>query len=77
MPAETVDLATAVRAYTWGSAYANFCEHDRGTVTVGRYADLTLLSGDLFATPADRIPDLAVDLTVMNGTVVHRRTGQA
>ena len=73
VPEETVDLATAVRAYTWGSAFANFCEHDRGSVTVGRHADLVLLSGDLFATPAERIPDLAVDLTLLGGTVVHRR----
>jgi predicted amidohydrolase YtcJ len=73
MPEQTVDLATAVHAYTWGSAFANFCEGDRGTVTVGKHADLVLLSHDLFATPVGRIPEVAVDLTLTNGAVVHRR----
>ena len=73
MPEETVDLATAVRAYTWGGAFANFCESDRGTVTVGKHADLVLLSHDLFATPVDAIPGITVDLTLLAGAVAHRR----
>lgn len=73
VPEETVDLETAVHAYTLGSAWANFCEQDRGSVTVGKYADLLLLSTDLFAIPADRIPEVTVDLTIVDGKVVFRR----
>ena len=74
VPEEAVDLTTAVHAYTMGSAYANFCDHDRGSITVGKHADLVLLSGELFTTPVERIPELAVDLTVLAGRVVHRRS---
>jgi len=45
---ETVDLPTAVRAYTMGSAYANFAEGDRGSIIPGKYADLVALSENLF-----------------------------
>lgn len=74
VPEETVDLATAVHGYTMGSAFANFCEDDRGSITVGKHADLVVLSGDLFGTPVQDIPGLAVDLTVLGGRVVHRRS---
>ncbi|MEV4060702.1 amidohydrolase [Nonomuraea dietziae] len=71
MPEESVDLATAIRGYTMGSAYANFCEHDRGSLTVGKLADFTLLSEDLFAIPAEAIPGVRTDLVVVGGEVVH------
>ncbi|MEV2268702.1 amidohydrolase [Nonomuraea africana] len=73
MPEESVDLATAIRAYTMGSAYANFCEHDRGSLSVGKLADFTILSEDLFAIPAEAIPGVRADLVVVGGEVVHER----
>ncbi|GAA2796229.1 amidohydrolase [Nonomuraea dietziae] len=71
MPEESVDRATAIRGYTMGSAYANFCEHDRGSLTVGKLADFTLLSENLFAIPAEAIPGVRTDLVVVGGEVVH------
>jgi predicted amidohydrolase YtcJ len=44
-----VDLPTAIRGYTMGSAYANFADADRGSLTPGKYADLVVLDRDLFA----------------------------
>jgi predicted amidohydrolase YtcJ len=70
---ETVDLESAVRAATLGSAYANFAERDRGTITPGKYADIVVLSEDLFAlADARRILDTRVRTTVVGGEVVHR-----
>ncbi|MFF5446573.1 amidohydrolase [Streptomyces sp. NPDC012888] len=71
-PAETVDVATAVYGYTMGSAYANFLEHDRGSLTVGKAADFVVLSRDIFAVPADRIPGTVAETVVVAGEVVHR-----
>lgn len=68
-PAETVDLATAIRGYTLGSAYANFCEHDRGSITVGKYADLVLLSADLFELAPGEIPAARAELVLVGGEV--------
>lgn len=70
---ETVDLETAVRAATLGSAYANFAEHDRGVITAGRYADIAVLDRDLFADGDPReILEARVAVTVVGGEVVHR-----
>jgi predicted amidohydrolase YtcJ len=70
---ERVDLATALRAATIGSAFANFAEGNRGSLTRGKYADLVVLSRDLFevADPLE-ILDTTVTHTVVGGRVVHR-----
>ncbi len=70
---ETVDLATAVRAATLGSAYANFVEDRRGSVTPGKDADVVVLSRDLFAgDDPQAILETRVTHTVVAGEVVHR-----
>ncbi|MEY9872970.1 putative amidohydrolase YtcJ [Streptacidiphilus sp. MAP12-33] len=74
MPDETVDLATAIHGYTMGSAWANHLERRLGSVTVGKQADLVLLSRDLFAIEDPReILDTVVDLSTVGGEVVVRR----
>jgi predicted amidohydrolase YtcJ len=72
---ETVDLATAIRAYTMGGARVVFAEDRRGSITVGKQADIVVLSEDLFAAAeADprRVLDVRVTHTIVDGEVVHR-----
>jgi predicted amidohydrolase YtcJ len=70
---EAIDLDTAVRAATLGSAYANFCEDDRGAITPGRYADVVVVSRDLDAvTDPLEILDTRVTHTIVGGEVVYR-----
>jgi predicted amidohydrolase YtcJ len=70
---ETVDLAVAVRAATYGSAYANFAEADRGVLSRGRYADVAVLDRDLLALSDPReILETTVRATIVGGDVVHR-----
>ncbi|MFI5055523.1 MAG: amidohydrolase [Actinomycetota bacterium] len=70
---ETVDPPTAVRAATLGSAYANFVEDRRGSLTPGKDADVVVLSRDLFAEDDPRaILETHVTHTVVAGEVVHR-----
>jgi predicted amidohydrolase YtcJ len=71
VPEQTVDLATAIRAYTSGGAYANFCERHRGTLTPGKAADLIAVSANLFELPAEQVRDCRVDLTIVDGQVHH------
>jgi hypothetical protein len=75
VPEETVDLETAIRAYTMGGAHVVFAEHRRGSITVGKQADLGVLSEDLVAA-ADvdprRVLDVRVTHTIVGGEVVHR-----
>lgn len=70
MPEQKLSLDQAVRAYTVGSAYAEFAEHVKGTITPGKLADLVMLDRDLYQIrPAD-IDKARVVLTVMDGQVV-------
>jgi predicted amidohydrolase YtcJ len=70
---ETVDLATAVRAATLGSAHANFLEDRRGSIAVGKDADVIVLDRDLFALREPReILRARVTHTVVGGEVVYR-----
>lgn len=61
----------AVRAMTWGSAYAEKAERDKGWLGPGTLADLAVLSDDLFAVPAERLPAITSLLTLVGGTIVY------
>ncbi|MFG7942903.1 amidohydrolase [Streptomyces cacaoi] len=71
-PHETVDVATAVHAYTRGSAHANFLEDERGSLTVGKQADFVVLSRDILRAAPEEIPDTRVELAAVGGEFVHR-----
>jgi predicted amidohydrolase YtcJ len=73
VPRQTIDLATAIRAYTTGGAYANFCEHDRGILAPGKAADLIALSDDLFQLSPGQIKDCHVELTMVAGEIYHQQ----
>ncbi|MDP9327733.1 MAG: amidohydrolase, partial [Actinomycetota bacterium] len=68
---QTIDLEAAIHGYTMGSAFANFTEEDRGSVTRGKAADLVVLSRDLFGLEPAEILDTRVDLTIVEGRIVH------
>ena len=72
IPDQTIDLETAIRAYTLNGAYANFMEQNRGSIAVGKYADLVLISDNLFKIPSDKIKDAKVVWTVVAGREVYR-----
>jgi predicted amidohydrolase YtcJ len=65
--AEAVTAAEALRAYTWGSAYASKQERVKGSIEPGKLADLTILSEDPMAVSPDRIAGLEVIATIVDG----------
>jgi predicted amidohydrolase YtcJ len=65
--AEAVTAEEALRAYTWGSAYASKAEHVKGSVEAGKLADLTVLSEDPAAVSPGRIAGLQVIATIVDG----------
>ena len=69
-PDQKITLDEAIRAYTVGSAYAEFAEHAKGALSPGKLADLVMLDRDLYRiNPAD-IDQARVLLTVVDGRVV-------
>lgn len=55
------------------AAYAAFEEDNRGSLTIGKLADMTVLSQDFTAVHDDRIGDTRVSLTIVGGRIVYRR----
>ncbi len=70
IPEERVDLATAIGAFTMGSAYVNHLDGLTGSIEVGKYADLTVIDQNLFEIPAIEMPKARVELTFVEGECV-------
>ncbi|MER7397296.1 amidohydrolase [Streptomyces sp. NPDC000151] len=70
-PQETIDVETAVHGYTMGSAYANFLENERGSLTVGKLADFVVLSRDILRGAPEDIPGTVAEVVVVGGEVTH------
>lgn len=68
-----ISVEQAVRAYTVGSAYAEFQEKKKGTIEVGKLADLVILSDDIFSMNARDLRKAAILITVVDGRVVFER----
>lgn len=68
---EKISVEEAVYAYTMGSAYAEFGENVKGSISVGKLADLVLLDRDIFAAPAKEIKDAKILMTVCDGKIVY------
>ena len=69
-PAEALTREEAVIAYTYGSAYAEFAEDEKGTLTAGKLADLAVLDADIFTVPPDQLPRVKSIVTMIGGKVV-------
>jgi predicted amidohydrolase YtcJ len=71
LPAEALDLGTALAAFTIGSAFVNFLERDTGSIEPGKLADLVLLDRDVFDLGAGPVGDARVLLTLVEGEAVY------
>ncbi len=63
----------ALRSYTVSNAYAAFEETVKGSLKVGKLADVTVLSKDILTIPDDQIPTAKVDYTIVGGKVMYQR----
>ncbi|MGW1690463.1 amidohydrolase [Streptomyces sp. NPDC002399] len=70
LPEQRLDLATAVAAYTAGSAHVNGHD-DNGSLLPGHLADLVVLDRDIFTLPPEEIAEARVLRTYVGGTLVH------
>jgi predicted amidohydrolase YtcJ len=73
-PEETPTRENALRMYTQGSAWFAFAEKERGSLEVGKLADLAVLSKDYFSVPVEGIGEIEAVMTVVGGKVVHDKT---
>jgi len=70
VPEQKITVEETVRAYTLGSAYAEFQENVKGSITAGKLADIVLLSRDIFKIDPNEIESVKVVMTMVDGRVV-------
>jgi predicted amidohydrolase YtcJ len=75
LPEERLDLATALAAFTMGSAYVNHLDHETGSIEPGKFADLVVVDRDVFTRPREEIAEARVDLTYVGGERVYGSEG--
>lgn len=68
---EAISISEALRAYTYGSTYANFSDDVTGTLQVGKYADLVVLDRDPVDVDGADLPDITVLATMVGGELTH------
>ena len=64
---EKITVEQALRAYTIDAAYLNFEDHLKGSLEVGKLADLVVLSKDPLSVPIDEIPTIEIKQTIVGG----------
>ena len=72
-PDERISIEDAIRAYTYNTAYANFEEKLKGSIEVGKLADLTVLSRNILRIPARDLLRTEVVYTSVNGQIVYEK----
>ena len=73
-PEQRLDLETSLRSYTVNNAWAEGEERTKGSLSVGKLADLVMIDRDLFSIPPTQIKDAKVLLTMVGGRVVFAAT---
>lgn len=70
-PDEKLTLSEVLRFYTYGSAYGVRREHELGSLTEGKFADIVVIDRDLFKATDDELMDGKVVMTVMDGNIIY------
>ena len=71
IPEEKITLPEAVEAYTMGSAFAEFQEKEKGSITPGKLADMVILSDNIFDLKPEAIRNVKVETTIVGGKVTY------
>ncbi|MEM8938374.1 MAG: amidohydrolase family protein [Bacteroidota bacterium] len=72
--AEKMTREQALRSYTLDAAYGAFREDRKGSIEVGKWADLTILNKDIMTIPENEILNIEVTMTIIGGNVVYEKS---
>jgi predicted amidohydrolase YtcJ len=76
LPEESLSVEKAVEFYTLGSAYASFEEDIKGSLQVGKLADIVVLSKDIFTIPEEELLNSEVVCTIFGGKIIYPRESE-
>jgi predicted amidohydrolase YtcJ len=72
-PEEAVSVEQAIRLHTLEPAYLTFQEERKGSIEVGKLADMVILGEDILAVDPDRIRTIPIESTIVGGREIYRR----
>lgn len=72
-PDQRMSRMEALKSYTLNGAYAAFEDTSRGSLKVGKLADMTVLSKDITTIPEDEIPTAHVTYTIVGGKILYKK----
>jgi predicted amidohydrolase YtcJ len=72
VPEERISVSEAFAMHTTTASWVGFEENDKGTLEVGKLADIAVLADDPFEISSERIKDLKVEMTLVGGEVKYR-----
>jgi predicted amidohydrolase YtcJ len=73
IPEQKISVEDAIKCYTINSAYASFEENIKGSIEVGKLADLIVLSDDILTIDPFKIKDVTVEMTMFDGKVIYNK----
>ncbi|AFH48848.1 Putative metal-dependent hydrolase [Ignavibacterium album JCM 16511] len=73
IPEQKISIEDAIKCYTINSAYAAFEENKKGSIEVGKLADLIVLSDDILTIDPVKIKDAEVLMTVFDGKIIYKK----
>jgi predicted amidohydrolase YtcJ len=76
-PEERITREEAIRAYTIHGAWQDFMEDVKGSIEIGKLADLCVLGDDILTIDAHKIKDIPVLMTIVGGKIVYDASGNA
>ena len=74
VPAQRLTRAEALESYTLNGAYGAFQEKELGSLSVGKLADIVVLSKDIMTIPEEQIPTARVVYTILGGKIKYQQT---
>lgn len=73
LPGERLTREEALRGFTLDAAWSLFLENAVGSLEVGKRADLVVFARDIMTVPEAEIPRVDIDMTLVDGQIVHER----
>ncbi len=75
-PDQCLSIDEAIYCYTMGSAYAEYQEDFKGSITPGKFADIIILSDDIRHSSPEDILSTKIDITIFNGEIIYKKDSQ-
>ena len=74
LPEQKISIEDAIKCYTLNAAFASFEENYKGSIEVGKLADMVVLSEDILTIEPVKIKDVKVEMTIFNGEIIYEAT---